>query len=84
MEIITRFLIGGLVVSSFALIGSLFKPTSFAGLFGAAPSVALASLAFAVADNSAAYATLESRSMLIGAVAMGMAGASWLAFKRWP
>jgi hypothetical protein len=29
-----RFVIGSLVVSAFATIGGLFKPTSLAGLFG--------------------------------------------------
>ena len=41
-EILARFVIGGVVVSVFALIGDVIKPKSFAGLFGAAPSVALA------------------------------------------
>jgi hypothetical protein len=41
-QIIIRFLVSGIVVSAFALIGDLFKLKSFAGLFGAAPSVALA------------------------------------------
>jgi hypothetical protein len=39
-QIFIRF--GGVVVSAFALIGDLLKPKSFGGLFGAAPSVALA------------------------------------------
>ena len=43
-EIIFRFLMGGFVVSLFAASGDLLKPKSFAGLFGAAPSVALATL----------------------------------------
>jgi len=34
VEIIIRFLIGGAVVSVFSLVGGLFKPISFAGLFG--------------------------------------------------
>jgi hypothetical protein len=42
MQILIRFLIGGAVVSVFALIGDVLKPKSFAGLFGAAPSVAVA------------------------------------------
>ena len=41
-ELLVRFVIGGLAVSSFAVVGDIFKPKSFAGLFGAAPSVALA------------------------------------------
>ena len=43
-ELFIRFLIGGAVVSSFALLGEVFRPKTFAGLFGAAPSIALASL----------------------------------------
>jgi hypothetical protein len=43
-QIFIRFLVGGAVVSVFAVIGDLLKPKSFAGLFGAAPSVALATL----------------------------------------
>jgi hypothetical protein len=31
-DILFRFLIGGAVVSSFAILGDLFKPKSFAGL----------------------------------------------------
>jgi hypothetical protein len=45
VEYVARFLIGGFVVSAFALLGDLLRPKSFAGLFGAAPSVALATLA---------------------------------------
>jgi hypothetical protein len=44
-ETILRVIIGGTVVSTFALLGDVLKPRSFAGLFGAAPSVALATLA---------------------------------------
>jgi len=68
-EILLRFLIGGAVVSAFALLGDLFKPKSFAGLFGAAPSVALATLCLTVATEGAQYVATESRSMVIGAIA---------------
>lgn len=40
-EVCIRFTVGGLFVSVFALVGDVLKPKSFAGLFGAAPSVAL-------------------------------------------
>jgi len=43
-DVMIRFLIGGIVVSSFALLSEVFQPKSFAGLFGAAPSIALATL----------------------------------------
>jgi hypothetical protein len=62
-------LIGGTVVSGFAILGDLLKPKSFAGLFGAAPSVALASLYLAVKQHGTTYASLEGRWMIVGAVA---------------
>jgi len=69
-DIIIRFLIGGLFVTAFAMIGDLFKPKSFAGIFGAAPSVALATLALTIAKNGKAYASLEARSMIAGVAAL--------------
>jgi len=68
-QLLVRFLIGGTIVSLFAVLGDLLKPKSFAGLFGAAPSVALASFGLAVATNGAAYFAQEARSMIAGAVA---------------
>src|SRR3954469_17620265 len=72
IQILVRFLVGGAVVSMFAIAGDLLKPKSFAGLFGAAPSVALASLGLAIAKHGGAYAAIECRSMLAGAVALGV------------
>jgi hypothetical protein len=43
-EYVIRFLVGAAVVSAFAMLGDLLRPKSFAGLFGTAPSVALATL----------------------------------------
>lgn len=67
MQLVFRFVVGGLVVSLFAVIGDVLKPKSFAGLFGAAPSVALATLALTIATDGKAYAALEARSMIVGA-----------------
>ena len=64
-----RVIIGGVVVSAFAILGDLLKPKSFAGLFGAAPSVALATLFLTVEKNGQEYARIEARSMILGAVA---------------
>ena len=69
-EAFVRFLIGGLFISAFAIVGGLFKPTSFGGLFGAAPSVALATLALAISRDGKAYAANECRSMMAGAVGL--------------
>ncbi len=72
MDLVLRFLIGGAVVSVFAIAGDLLKPRSFAGLFGAAPSVALATLALSAAHEGPAYAAAECHSMLIGTIALGL------------
>jgi len=68
-QILVRFLVGGAVVSAFAIMGDLLKPKSFAGLFGAAPSVALATLGLTIATEGASYGANEARSMIAGAVA---------------
>lgn len=52
-DLVVRFLIGGAVVSVFSVLSDLFKPKTFAGLFGAAPSVALASLGLNVLHEGA-------------------------------
>lgn len=69
-DILIRFLLGGIIVSVFALFGDLLKPKSFAGLFGAAPSVALATLGLTIAKEGDYYAAVEARSMIAGAVAL--------------
>jgi uncharacterized membrane protein (GlpM family) len=68
-ELFIRFVVGGTVVSFFAVLGDLFKPKSFAGLLGAAPSVALATLSLTVLKDGKAYAQTEARSMIVGAIA---------------
>jgi Protein of unknown function (DUF3147) len=69
MQSLVRFVAGGLFVSAFAALGTVLKPKSFAGLFGAAPSVALASLILTARTEGAVYAAQEARSMIAGAIA---------------
>ena len=69
-EYVIRFLIGGMVVSAFAMLGDVLRPKTFAGLFGAAPSVALATLGIAVYQHGAAYAGSQTLSMTAGAIAL--------------
>ena len=64
-----RFLIGGVVASLFALLSELLRPKGFAGLFAAAPSLAIASLALTATDQGPGYAALEARSMIAGEIA---------------
>ncbi len=71
-----RFLVGGAIVSVFACLGDVLKPKSFAGLFGAAPSVALATLGLTVLAEGKAHTALESRSMIVGAASFFLY--SWL------
>jgi uncharacterized protein DUF3147 len=69
-DILLRFIIGGTVVCIFSLLSDLFKPRRFAGLFGAAPSVALATIGLTVASQGKSYGATEARSMVGGAVAL--------------
>ncbi len=85
-DLIWRFLIGGLVVSAFSALGDIFRPKSFAGLFGAAPSIALATLGLTIAGEGKPYAATEAHSMLAGALAFCMyaSSVSWalMRYKR--
>jgi hypothetical protein len=68
-DAVLRMVIGGVLVSAFALLGDILKPKRFAGLFGAAPSVALATLALTAETQGKSYAAIEARSMIAGAIA---------------
>jgi len=61
-EYVIRFLIGG----------DMLRPKSFAGLFGAAPSVALATLSMAIYQHGTSYAAIQSRTMMAGALALAI------------
>jgi hypothetical protein len=85
--LLIRFLIGGTIVSAFATLGDIFKPKSFAGLFGAAPSIALATLSLTIAQKGQGYVVLEARSMMLGALgfmAYALLVTQLLLHTRWP
>lgn len=69
MDLAIRLLIGGVVVSLFAILGDVIKPKSLAGTSAAAPAVALATTVLTVHAKGIPYAALEFRSMLAGAFA---------------
>jgi Protein of unknown function (DUF3147) len=75
-ELLLRGVVGGTIVSVFALLGDVVKPKSFAGLFGAAPSVALASLALTYRTRGSMYVATEAQWMTVGAIAF--AAYAWL------
>lgn len=81
-EIIFRFLVGGALVSLFAVIGQVFKPRTFGGLFGAAPSVALATLGFTHDKHGTEYVLTECRSMIAGALAFTVYGAACVVLSK--
>ena len=76
LEYALRFLAGGIAVSAFAALGDTLRPKSFAGLFGAAPSIALATLLITLSHKGAPFAATEGRSMIVGAFAL--AAYSWV------
>jgi uncharacterized membrane protein (GlpM family) len=69
-EYVVRFLVGGIVVSAFSMLGDVLRPKSFAGLFGAAPSVALATLGIAIYTRGADYAAQQTWAMVAGAIGL--------------
>jgi uncharacterized membrane protein (GlpM family) len=60
---------GGLVVA-FALLSQCLSPKRFAGLFSAAPSIALAGLTITLLDKGADAAHRNSLGMLAGSAGM--------------
>jgi uncharacterized membrane protein (GlpM family) len=61
---------GGVFVVLFALLGETLAPKRFAGLFSAAPSVALGSLSVTIFDKGTGDARQNTIGMLVGAVAL--------------
>lgn len=68
IELLVRFLVGGAVVSIFAILGDILRPKSFAGLFGAAPSIALATVFLSIHQHGKPYTSYEGRSMAFGSI----------------
>ena len=68
-DLIVRFLVGGAIVSVFAMLGDVVRPKSFAGLFSAAPSVALATMPLTIHKEGKPFAAHEAASMLLASVA---------------
>ena len=69
MDMVLRFLIGGTVVSVFAILGDVVKPESLGGVFVAAPTIALATLVLTMHKHGGMYVATEARSMVAGAAA---------------
>lgn len=70
LDVLLRFCLGGCVVVVFALFGELFAPKTFGGMFGSAPSVAVATLALAFVQRGTPYVASEAHAMTLGAVGL--------------
>jgi uncharacterized membrane protein (GlpM family) len=66
-EVALKALAGGLFVLGFAGLAQMLSPKRFAGVFSAAPSVALGSLLVTAAFKSNDDVALAGHGMLIGA-----------------
>jgi hypothetical protein len=83
-EYLIRFVAGGLMVSAFAAVGDVVRPKSFAGLFGAAPSIAIVTLVIALFKQGPLDVSIEGRSMILGAIALATYSlVSCQLLKRW-
>jgi hypothetical protein len=68
--LLVKALVAGTLVCAFAAIGELLRPRGLAGIFAAAPSVALASLAVTVLATGTASAASQATAMVAGAAAL--------------
>ncbi|MER6531861.1 DUF3147 family protein [Streptomyces sp. NPDC001508] len=69
LEFVLKALIGGLFVVAFALLAETVHPKRLAGIFAAAPSVALGGLILTVVFKGDADAATAARGMIAGAAA---------------
>ncbi|MCW2878089.1 MAG: hypothetical protein JWQ95_2189 [Sphaerisporangium sp.] len=68
--IVLRALFGGLLVTAFAVIGGIVSPKRFAGLFAAAPAVALAGMAVLYLSSGSMEVSDAAYGMIVGSVAL--------------
>lgn len=77
-QLIIRFLVGGAIVSAFALLGDVLHPKGFAGLF--------ATISLTAASEGPGYAALSVSGALVLALVSWLAISSllWYVRKRHP
>jgi len=68
--LVIKAMAAGLLVTAFSLLAEGLSPKRFAGLFGAAPAVALAGLIVVLLDKGSAYAHKNALGMLAGSAGM--------------
>ena len=65
-----KALAGGLLVVAFSLVGQVVQPKRFAGVFTAAPAVALASLLLTAHVKGVGMAVPQATGMIVGSAGM--------------
>jgi hypothetical protein len=80
--LLIKMLNGGLFVVAFALLGETLRPKRFAGLFSAAPSVALANLIVVIATQGHRAAIANTRGMVVGAAAFALSAVMGIVWVR--
>ncbi len=71
--LLVKALVGGLGVVAFAAVARMARPNRFAGLFCAAPSVAVGSLAVVVLVSGQRDGVHAAQGMIVGAAALVVA-----------
>jgi len=71
-EVALKALVGGLFVLAFAALSQVLTPKRFAGVFSAAPSVALGGLLVTAGFSGVPDVARSARGMAIGAVAFAV------------
>lgn len=83
IAVLVKALAGGSLVVAFSLLSEALQPKRFAGLFGAAPAVAIAGLAVTLVSNGVLDARRDTLGMLAGSAGMvAYAAATVLLLKR--
>ena len=71
--VVIKAFVGGTAVVAFAALSELLRPRGLAGIFAAAPSIALASLIVAIVVTGANSAAAQAMGMIAGAAALVVA-----------
>lgn len=70
IALLVKALAGGSLVVAFSLLSESLQPKRFAGLFGAAPAVAIAGLAVTLVSNGVFDARRDTLGMVAGSAGM--------------
>jgi uncharacterized membrane protein (GlpM family) len=84
LALLIRFVLGGAVVSLVAAFAASLRSKAIAGILGAAPTIALVSLASSAQVHKRAFVTEQGYSMMLGAVALLVYCASAAALLKAP